>query len=366
MDRYTQNDLRKMYEAPPRELTEQIHESISFLPPREQEEKSMKKKLSLSAVIAMALVVVLMATALAAATNDTVNDLVYKVWPDLALTLKPVNLACTDQGIKVEVVSAVAGNNEIVITYTVQDLLGDRLGKGGAAFGDINTDIFETPDPIIKEVEGEGEGIANFNAEEGKIIGAAKMVWNTNGVAEGDYITFSLQSVDPGREILSSFDPRPYLAQAGDQIRTSPLPDILRDVDGPYSYDRRFPNDFHIIDWTNSLEIPLEDSVTLSGVGYFGGRLHVQVHNTNSGSPWLYSLDLRNNTPLPDYSDNSYVSSISWGGSGSSPEWVQTFAPVSQEYLENADLTAVLIKYMPPIDGLWEIKIPARMIKVSD
>ncbi len=362
MARYTQNDLRKIFEAPPQELTEKIHESITFLPVREQEEKNMKKKLSFSAVIATALVIVLMATALAAATNDTVNDLVYRVWPDLALTLKPVNLACTDQGIKVEVVSAVAGNNEIVITYTVQDLLGNRLGTGGAAFGDIDTDILEKPE----EVEGEGEGIANFNAEEGKIIGAAKMVWNTNGVAEGDYITFSLHSVDPGREILSSFDPRPYLAQAGDQIRTSPIPENLWDVDGPYSCDRRFPNDFLVIDWTNGLEIPLEDSVTLSGVGYFGGRLHVQVHNTNSGSPWLYSLDLRNNNPLPDYSDGSYVSSISWGGSGSSPEWVETFAPVSQDFLENADLTAVLIKYMPPIKGLWEIKIPARMIKVSD
>ena len=337
MARYTQNDLRKMYEAPPQELTEQIHESISLLPLREQEERSMKRKLSLSTVIAIAMVIVLMATALAAATNDTINDLVYRVWPDLALTLKPVNLACTDQGIKVEVVSAVAGNNEIVITYTAQDLLGDRLGSGGSAFGDIDTDFVETPDPSI-EAEGEGEGFANFSTEEGKIIGAARMVWNTNGIAEGDYITFSLQSVDPGREILSSFDPRPYLAQADDQIRTSPLPETLWDVDGPYSYDRRFPDDFH----------------------------DVQVHNTNPGSPWLYSLDLQNNNPLPDYSDGSYVSSIRWGGSGSSPEWVETFVPASQEYLENADLTAVLIRYMPPINGLWEIKIPARMIKVSD
>ena len=201
MARYTQNDLRKMYEAPPQELTEKIHESITFLPLREQEERSMKRKLSLSTVIAIALVIVLMATALAAATNDTINDLVYRVWPDLALTLKPVNLACTDQGIKVEVVSAVAGNNEIVITYTAQDLLGDRLGSGGSAFGDIDTDFVETPDPSI-EAEGEGEGFANFSTEEGKIIGAARMVWNTNGIAEGDYITFSLQSVDPGREIL--------------------------------------------------------------------------------------------------------------------------------------------------------------------
>ena len=43
MKRCTQSDLRKMYETPPRELSEQIHETISSLPVREQEEKIVKK-----------------------------------------------------------------------------------------------------------------------------------------------------------------------------------------------------------------------------------------------------------------------------------------------------------------------------------
>ena len=40
MKRFTQNDLRKMYEAPPQALTEHIHETISFLPVHRQEEKN--------------------------------------------------------------------------------------------------------------------------------------------------------------------------------------------------------------------------------------------------------------------------------------------------------------------------------------
>ena len=70
-----------MYETPPRELTEQIHETISSLPVHGQEEKIVKKKLSFSVIAAAALMIVLMATALAA-TNETVNGLLYKYWPD--------------------------------------------------------------------------------------------------------------------------------------------------------------------------------------------------------------------------------------------------------------------------------------------
>ena len=57
MKRFTQSDLRRMYETPPRELTEQIHETISSLPVHGQEEKIVKKKLSFSVIAAAALMI---------------------------------------------------------------------------------------------------------------------------------------------------------------------------------------------------------------------------------------------------------------------------------------------------------------------
>ena len=92
MKRCTQHDLQRMYEAPPQELTDRIQETIFSLPVREQEEKIVKKKLSLGAVIAVALLIALMATALAGATNEAFNTYLYQLWPEAARTLMPVDL----------------------------------------------------------------------------------------------------------------------------------------------------------------------------------------------------------------------------------------------------------------------------------
>ncbi len=66
MKRYTQSELQKMYMDPSEELKERIHQEISSLPIKEQEEKIVKKKLSFSLVSVIAIVLVLVAAAYAA------------------------------------------------------------------------------------------------------------------------------------------------------------------------------------------------------------------------------------------------------------------------------------------------------------
>ena len=66
MKRYTQSELQKMYMEPSEELKNRIHQEISSLPIKEQEEKIMKKKLSFSFVTVIAILLVLVAVAYAA------------------------------------------------------------------------------------------------------------------------------------------------------------------------------------------------------------------------------------------------------------------------------------------------------------
>ena len=110
MKRCTQSDLRKIYETPPRELTEHIHEAISSLPVHEQEEKIMNKKLRISIIVAAALVIVLITTAVAGAVNEDFNALLYKTWPGFARMLMPVRLAYKDQDIQAEAISVIQYN----------------------------------------------------------------------------------------------------------------------------------------------------------------------------------------------------------------------------------------------------------------
>ena len=73
MKRYTQSDLRKIFEEPSQDLKERIHQEISSLPIKEQEEKIVKKKVSSATIIIAAVIVLAMATALAAGLGGRVN-----------------------------------------------------------------------------------------------------------------------------------------------------------------------------------------------------------------------------------------------------------------------------------------------------
>ena len=66
MKRYTQSELQKMYMEPSEELKNRIHQEISSLPIKEQEEKIVKKKLSFSFVTVIAILLILVAVAYAA------------------------------------------------------------------------------------------------------------------------------------------------------------------------------------------------------------------------------------------------------------------------------------------------------------
>ena len=66
MKRYTQSELQKIYMEPSDELKNRIHQEISSLPIKEQEEKIVKRKLSFSFVSAIAILLALVAVAYAA------------------------------------------------------------------------------------------------------------------------------------------------------------------------------------------------------------------------------------------------------------------------------------------------------------
>ena len=66
MKQYTQSELQKMYMEPSEELKDRIHQEISSLPIKEQEEKIVKKKLSFSFVSVIAILLALVAVAYAA------------------------------------------------------------------------------------------------------------------------------------------------------------------------------------------------------------------------------------------------------------------------------------------------------------
>ena len=322
-------------------------------------------------VIAFALVLVLgMATALAA-FNEDINQMLYQWWPEAALALRPVNLACEDQGIRLEVESAVIQGHEILVTYSLQDLKGDRIRDNAGA-------SFITPE-LSASLGYTGDGIAcGTDPETSKHFYAVRLKYDDEILSENGYYTFSTTKLDCGAEQIACADLHPYLMQYGSQVPAMPVPDSLKQINGPY-YEGDLPEDLQVIDDSRSLEIPLCDTVYLSGIGIIDGYLHVQIHDTDyqpfetegfSARPyfsWFIARDQDGNLLYSgDADDEAALSVLHWSNSDMMPEWKEFFFKITREEAENADLSVVVHKALPPIFGNWRIRIPGSMIRYID
>ena len=91
------------------------------------EQPVMKKKISFAFILAMILLLAFAATAIAGSVNEDFNAWLYRIWPEAATTLMPVDMSCENNGIRLEIISAVADGEELYITYSMEDLVNDRL-----------------------------------------------------------------------------------------------------------------------------------------------------------------------------------------------------------------------------------------------
>ena len=86
-----------------------------------------------------ALVAALSVTSLSAATAagvDSAYDMLYFINPAMALNMRPVNISCEDNGIKMEVEAVDIEEDTARIYISMQDLTGDRI--------DRTTDLFDS------------------------------------------------------------------------------------------------------------------------------------------------------------------------------------------------------------------------------
>lgn len=81
------------------------------------------------ALVWMCVFVMVVSIPVMAATVSSFNDLLYRVAPEVAQLLRPVELSCVDNGIEMKVVAAVNDGERCVVYLTLQDLTGDRIDE---------------------------------------------------------------------------------------------------------------------------------------------------------------------------------------------------------------------------------------------
>ena len=319
-------------------------------------------------VIAFALILALgLATALAA-TNESLNAILYRYWPEAAIALMPVNLSCEDQGIRLEILSAVRQENEMLLTYSLKDLEGDRVRNIHFAHMELTYDGINYSTEQLRTV-----GI--YDEESQEMIFAAHDTYEPytppmDGKISAE-ITFLMQ-----RESVT-VDLKPYYEEGACQFQpASAVKNFL--INGPY-YESGLPDSQMIIDSSNSMEIPLYESVSLSGIGFIDGQLHVQIHYPDHKlieyapdsyykqyGAWLYVRDSQGRILYTDELTSQGLSIVRWNTESDeydAPEWEEFFFSVDPEQLENAEITIYVEKNLSPIEGNWKIDIPLRIIQ---
>ena len=344
------------------------------------EQPVMKKKISIAFILAVVLTLACAATALAGAFNESFNAWLYQIWPEAATTLMPVNMSCENNGIRMEVISATADGQELYITYSLEDLEGDRLNIENSPVMYVNCfqdymweASFEQP------LKDEATGRVIFG-EHFRYEGNITLV---DSVLKAHIPSFA------SNKTTALVDLFPYLEQYGGEVRTMDSPENARTLRGHDRYDSgSVPASMRVIDNSTSLEIPLADTVFLSGIGMVDGQLHVQLHYVNhqktvlgenldtivfrpdqteimlrgKDSDGWYDPRYQDEDKLPDG-----ISAIGWGtqpGDRDTPEWAEIIftADAAELSPELHELFAEIWE-TTPIQGSWDAEIPVRLIR---
>ena len=359
----SEQELRTLMQRGAAEPSEGFDERIALQLKNLTRKEEPRMKRTASIIVAFALVLVLgMGTALAA-FNDDANQLLYQIWPQAAMALRPVNLISESQGIRMEVVSAVLNGTESLVTLTMQDLEADRI--------DETTDLF---DSAILQLPYDGAGTCmqtGYDPETKTASFAVHMDFKMDHPAESDKVSFGVSRFLSHKQ-KQTVDLTHYITGTIEEVDAIPVPPIrgwggnlANDKDHQEASDsgRRL----RVLNTQNSLETPIVDGVTLTGVGMVEGALHVQIRYSD-----ILQTDNHGFLTLTDREGKTYrddglpgIGSVSWFGENHD-SWEEYIFEHYPEDLSKATLIGEFTTAAPAVEGDWHVTFPLSLIQTRE
>ncbi len=349
--------LHQNMSEPPKGFDERIHLHLSRLITKEE---SKMKRVS-GFMIAFALILVIgMATALAA-FNEDVNQFFYRIWPQAAQALKPVNLSCESQGIRMEVVSATLNGSETLVTLTMQDLECNRV--------DETMDLF---DSAVLQLPYNGSGTCmqtGYDPETKTASFAVYMKFDMDErPVESDKVSFRVSRFISNKK-TQTVNLTPLIPGEITEAESMPVP-AIRGWGGSPASDRKDAatekaRNLMVLNTNNSLEIPVVDGVTLTGIGIVDGFLHVQIryadilHTDNHGFLTLFD---NNGNSYEESTSIQEIGNVSWFGENHD-SWEEYIFEAYPEDLSQIVLQGEFTTADPAVEGDWYVTFPLSVIK---
>ena len=230
----------------------------------------------------------------AAENNADTYQLMYMISPDIARLFTPVQTACVDNGIKMEVVSIYEKDNEIQVCITMQDMAGDRIDGTIDLYDSYTINApFSTGHCSFSEYDGETgkamfivslEGLGSYLPFETPVKFSVRCFLSGKTHYENVDIPFDLHSVKTASDVI-------YADITGG---------------GGTGLKDRYPDYATVLAPGAPLENFAVDGIEITGIGYIDGKLHIQTavrnRKDNDNHGYFRLVDEAGNKILYDYS----------------------------------------------------------------
>ena len=285
-----------------------------------------------------------------AASIPAFYDMLYAVSPATAQFFKPVQLSCEDNGIRMEVVAAYIHENTAEIYISMQDLEETRFDETIDLFDSyqINTPFDSIGHCKLLSYDPD-TNIATF------LITIEH--WNEQNII-GDKLTFSI------REFLSNKKTYEGVIDGVslDNIELSSATQTVRprgysgieNIDEYASYNTM--EGLPVLKTVGSIS-SLFNGITLTGIGYVDGNLHVQVYyedilqTDNHGS-----IALLNSQTGEMITSNGTISFFDEAREGSYEDYI--FTKIDADTLGNYELYGNFVTSPGSVKGKWSVTFP--------
>ena len=352
-------------------------------------EEPVKKKISFSLLFIIAALLIGTVTALATGV-ESVNAILYKLWPEAARTLRPLNLSVENDGIRMDVISATLSDDYLLITYSLTDMKGNRISN--------KTECSAIASNPTKSETSSSTTMVSFDVTNRQAIFAS---YNEYSHAEypddivfvnADMIQFTVTGII--NPTITTLDLWPLMKDQDYHAESVPGPEkpfVLEVISSDENAEKRkIPN---VLNPANNLHIPVAKDIELSGIGWIDGMMHVQIHVSNAiaqietDSHSSAQNQKRCHISLRDHQGND----VMWGVPGFFEEllkempyffwgvhwregddlWIEKIFPVQPEEMEQYVIYAEFTDLVPEdeIENLlqyeWQVTFPGNMIQIE-
>ena len=297
------------------------------------------------ALVAAIILCITISVPVLAATVDPIYLMVYRVSPSLAQMLKPVQLSCEDNGIKMEVLSAAVYENEAAIYISLQDLTDQNRIDDTTDLFDSNhiNRAFDSSASCSRVSFDEETGIATF------LINISQ--WNDQEI-DGDKITFYftefLSNKSKFEGELTELDLN-SVAEANETQK----PESFRGGGGKeIDYESRFDLKY-LVPVDGGILSPV-DGVTVTNVGFVDGKLHVQLYFED-----ILSYDNHGYIRMYDKDGNQAESHhFSFWDDKKVGSYEEIIYDISPEDIENYTAFGYFVTCKNLTEGYWQVTFP--------